>query len=69
MHTDRLSQLIELKYQSVGDALKELEPAEKIHDVFVNFQWVPNHNWSAVYSITCPKEPVPVPRPRLGCVQ
>jgi len=38
LHTDKLPQLIELKYHSLGDALKELGPAGQIRDVFINFQ-------------------------------
>jgi len=34
----KLPQLIELKYHSLGDAVRELGPAGKIREVFVGFQ-------------------------------
>lgn len=36
--TDKLPQLIELKYHSLGDAVRELGPAGEIREVFVGFQ-------------------------------
>lgn len=36
--TDKLPQLIELKYHSLGDAVRELGPAGQIRQVFVGFQ-------------------------------
>lgn len=38
LDTNKLPQLIELKYHSMGDAVKELGPAGKIREVFVGFQ-------------------------------
>lgn len=38
LDTDKLPQLIELKYHSMGDAVKELGPAANIREVFVGFQ-------------------------------
>lgn len=38
LDTDKLPQLIELKYHSMGDAVRELGPAGKIREVFVGFQ-------------------------------
>ena len=38
LSTDKLPQLIELKYQSLGDAVNELGPAGQIREVFVGFQ-------------------------------
>lgn len=38
LDADKLPQLIELKYQSVHDAVRELGPAAMIRDVFVGFQ-------------------------------
>ncbi|WP_421842479.1 EcoAI/FtnUII family type I restriction enzme subunit R [Marinobacter algicola] len=35
---DKLPQLIELKYHTVGDAVRELGPVSNIRDVFVGFQ-------------------------------
>jgi type I restriction enzyme R subunit len=36
--TDKLPQLIALKYHSLGDAVRELGPAGQIREVFVSFQ-------------------------------
>lgn len=38
LDTDKLPQLIELKYHSVGDAVAELGPPDNIREVFVEFQ-------------------------------
>jgi len=38
LSTDKLPQLIELKYHSLGDAVRELGPAGQIREVFVEFQ-------------------------------
>ena len=38
LDTDKLPQLIELKYHSLSDAVRELGPAGKIRDVFEGFQ-------------------------------
>ncbi len=38
LDTDKLPQLIELKYHSMGDAVRELGPAGGIREVFVGFQ-------------------------------
>jgi len=38
LDTDKLPQLIELKYHSLGDAIRELGPAGKIREVFIDFQ-------------------------------
>jgi type I restriction enzyme R subunit len=38
LSTDKLPQLIELKYHSMGDAVRELGPAGRIREVFVGFQ-------------------------------
>ncbi|MGM0564571.1 MAG: EcoAI/FtnUII family type I restriction enzme subunit R [Pseudomonadota bacterium] len=38
LSTDKLPQLIELKYHSLGDAINELGPANQIREVFVEFQ-------------------------------
>jgi type I restriction enzyme R subunit len=38
LDTDKLPQLIELKYHSMGDAVRELGPAGNIREVFVGFQ-------------------------------
>lgn len=38
MDLDKLPQLIELKYHSVGDAVSELGSPENIRTVFVEFQ-------------------------------
>lgn len=38
LDTDKLPRLIELKYHSLGDAVRELGPAARIRDVFVGFQ-------------------------------
>ncbi|MDZ7781920.1 MAG: DEAD/DEAH box helicase family protein [Halioglobus sp.] len=38
LDTDKLPQLIELKYHSMGDAVRELGPAGSIREVFVGFQ-------------------------------
>jgi type I restriction enzyme R subunit len=38
LDTDKLPQLIELKYHSMGDAVRELGPAGGIRAVFVGFQ-------------------------------
>lgn len=38
LDTEKLPQLIELKYHSMGDAVRELGPASKIREVFVTFQ-------------------------------
>ncbi|MDT8896454.1 hypothetical protein RSO41_17535 [Halomonas sp. I1] len=38
LDTGKLPQLIELKYRSVGDAIRELGPADQIREVFVGFQ-------------------------------
>ena len=38
LDTDKLPQLIELKYQSVGDAVRELGPVAEIRRVFEGFQ-------------------------------
>lgn len=38
LDTDKLPQLIELKYHSMGDAVRELGPAANIREVFVGFQ-------------------------------
>lgn len=38
LDTAKLPQLIELKYHSMGDAVRELETAGKIREVFVGFQ-------------------------------
>ena len=35
---DKLPQLIELKYHSLGDAVAELGPVGRIREVFVEFQ-------------------------------
>ncbi len=38
LDTAKLPQLIELKYHSLGDALRELGPVGTIRDAFVDFQ-------------------------------
>lgn len=38
LDTDKLPQLIELKYHSIGDAVTELGPVSDIREVFVGFQ-------------------------------
>ena len=38
LDTDKLPQLIELKYQTISDAVKHLGPPENIRQVFVEFQ-------------------------------
>ncbi|MEW6077299.1 MAG: EcoAI/FtnUII family type I restriction enzme subunit R [Thermodesulfobacteriota bacterium] len=38
LDTDKLPQLIELKYQTISDAVKHLGPPGNIHQVFVDFQ-------------------------------
>ena len=38
LDTEKLPQLIELKYQSMGDAVRELGPVGRIREVFEGFQ-------------------------------
>ncbi len=38
LDTDKLPQLIDLKYHSMGDAVRELGPAADIRNIFVDFQ-------------------------------
>ena len=38
LDTEKLPHLIELKYNTVSDAVAELGPAKDIRDVFVGFQ-------------------------------
>ncbi|MGL4498119.1 MAG: type I restriction-modification enzyme R subunit C-terminal domain-containing protein, partial [Planktothrix sp.] len=38
LHPDKLSQLIELKYRSMADAVKELDSIRDIRQLFIGFQ-------------------------------